>query len=95
MKQKPLTIENRWEILYSDFPEVYDEFASVPKDPPLLQALIKRVDFHGKVAADIGLDVGVDGMIGDLGANGIDAGGDGGGDAGGYGGDGGGHDGGY
>jgi len=54
MKQKPLTIENRWDILYADFPEVYDEFASVPKDPPLLQALIKCVDFHDKVVADVG-----------------------------------------
>jgi len=54
MKQKPLTIENRWDILYSDYPEVYEEFASVPKKPPLLQALHKRVDFHGRVVADIG-----------------------------------------
>lgn len=54
MKQKPSTIENRWDILYSDYPEVYDEFASVPKDPPVLQALKKRVDFHDKVIADVG-----------------------------------------
>ena len=54
MKQKPLTIENRWDILYRDFPEVYDEFASVPKDPPVLQVLTRRVDFHGKVVADVG-----------------------------------------
>lgn len=54
MEQKPLTIENRWDILYSDYPEVYDEFASVPKDPPPLQALIKRVEFQDKVVADIG-----------------------------------------
>ena len=26
----------------------------MPKDPQPLQALIKRVDFHGKVVADIG-----------------------------------------
>ncbi len=54
MKQRPQTIENRWDILYRDFPEVYDEFASVPKDTPPLQAMIKRVDLHGKVVADVG-----------------------------------------
>jgi len=54
MKQMPLTIENRWDILYRDFPEIYDEFASVPKDPQPLQVLINRFDFQGKVVADIG-----------------------------------------
>jgi ubiquinone/menaquinone biosynthesis C-methylase UbiE len=54
MKQMPLTIENRWDILYRDFPEVYDEFASVPKKPSPLQWLLERFDFQNKVVADIG-----------------------------------------
>lgn len=54
MKHVPLTIENRWDILYRDFPEIYDEFAAVPKEPPPLQVLIKRFDFENKVVADIG-----------------------------------------
>jgi len=33
MKDKPLSIENRWDILYREYPEIYDEFASVPYDP--------------------------------------------------------------
>ena len=54
MKQKPLTIENRWDILYRDFPEVYDEFAAVPKDPQPLHILMNRFSFQNKLVADIG-----------------------------------------
>jgi ubiquinone/menaquinone biosynthesis C-methylase UbiE len=54
MEHAPLTIENRWDILYRDFPEIYDEFAAVPKEPPSLQVLMSRFDFRGKVVADIG-----------------------------------------
>jgi ubiquinone/menaquinone biosynthesis C-methylase UbiE len=49
-----LSIENRWDILYRDFPEVYDEFAAVPRQPPLLQVLMQRFDFQDRVVADIG-----------------------------------------
>lgn len=54
MKHMPLTIENRWDILYRDFPEIYDEFAAVPKEPALLPVLMNRFDFRDKVVADIG-----------------------------------------
>ena len=54
MKQKPLSIENRWDILYRDFPEVYDEFAAVPKDPEPLQVLMDRFELRNKLVADIG-----------------------------------------
>jgi ubiquinone/menaquinone biosynthesis C-methylase UbiE len=54
MKPIPMTIENRWDILYRDYPEIYAEFAAVPKDPPLLPALMQRFDFQNKVVADIG-----------------------------------------
>lgn len=54
MKPNPLTIENRWDILYRDFPEIYDEFAAVPKDPEPLQVLMSYFDFQDKVVADIG-----------------------------------------
>ena len=50
----PLTVENRWDILYRDYPEIYDEFAAVPKDPQPLQILMNRFDFRDKVVADIG-----------------------------------------
>ena len=39
MKDKPISIENRWDILYSDYPEVYDEFANVPYEPEMIDVL--------------------------------------------------------
>lgn len=54
MKSIPLTVENRWDILYRDYPEIYDEFAAVPKDPEPLQVLMSRFDFRNKIVADIG-----------------------------------------
>jgi ubiquinone/menaquinone biosynthesis C-methylase UbiE len=54
MKKKPLTIENRWDILYRDYPEVYHEFASVPYNPHLFDVLLKHFDFKNKVVADVG-----------------------------------------
>jgi hypothetical protein len=33
--QKPLTIENQWDVLYRDYPEVYEEFGRVPYKPAL------------------------------------------------------------
>jgi ubiquinone/menaquinone biosynthesis C-methylase UbiE len=49
-----LSIENRWDILYRDYPEVYDEFASVPYEPRMIDTLQERFDFTGKTIADIG-----------------------------------------
>lgn len=51
---KPLTIENRWDILYRDYPEVYDEFASVSSMQPEETRLHNRFDFQGKDVVDIG-----------------------------------------
>jgi hypothetical protein len=33
MKRQPETIENRWDILYRDYPEIYDAFSSFPYHP--------------------------------------------------------------
>lgn len=54
MKQKPLTIENRWDVLYRDYPGVYNEFASVTYNPPIFDVLLESFDFKDKVVADIG-----------------------------------------
>ena len=53
LKERPLSIENRWDILYKDYPEVYDEFASVPYEPRMIKTLQERFDFTGKTIADI------------------------------------------
>lgn len=51
---KPETIENRWDILYRDYPEVYDAFASVPYKPRMIDVLQEKFNFTGKTIADIG-----------------------------------------
>ena len=54
MKKRPISIENRWDILYRDYPEVYDEFANVPYTPRMIDVLQEKFDFTGKTIADIG-----------------------------------------
>jgi len=51
---KPETIENRWDILYRDYPEVYDAFTSVPYEPRMIDVLQEKFNFNGKTVADIG-----------------------------------------
>jgi ubiquinone/menaquinone biosynthesis C-methylase UbiE len=57
-KTKPLTIENRWDILYVDYPEVYDAFASVPKDPTMIDIIKKHFKLQDKTILDIGSGAG-------------------------------------
>jgi hypothetical protein len=33
MKDRPASIDNRWDVLYRDYPEIYDEFANVLYKP--------------------------------------------------------------
>ncbi len=53
-KELPLTIENRWDILYRDFPEVYDAFAAVPKNPNTFEVLQQHFDLAGRRILDVG-----------------------------------------
>lgn len=55
-KQKPESIEGRWDILYRDYPEIYDEFAVVPRTPPL--NLVQKYHLEDKIIADIGSGTG-------------------------------------
>lgn len=55
---KPLTIDNRWDILYSEYPEVYDAFVSVPKVPAMMDIFHKHFDLKNKVILDIGSGAG-------------------------------------
>ncbi|MBX9668514.1 MAG: class I SAM-dependent methyltransferase [Candidatus Obscuribacterales bacterium] len=52
------TIENRWDILYRDYPEVYDEFASVPYSPEIMDFIIEHFELAHKVVLDIGCGTG-------------------------------------
>ena len=53
-KERPETIENRWDILYRDYPEIYDEFASVPYSKSWIDVTRKLFGFRNKTIADIG-----------------------------------------
>lgn len=57
-KTKPLTIENRWDILYVDYPEIYDAFASVPKKPTMIEIFKDHFDLNDKLVLDIGSGAG-------------------------------------
>jgi len=52
--KKPETIDNRWDILYRDYAEVYDEFASFQYKPTWIEFLTKTFNLKDKIIADIG-----------------------------------------
>jgi len=52
------SIENRWDILYSEYPEVYDEFSKVEKQPTIYEVLKQKFDFTDKTLLDIGSGTG-------------------------------------
>jgi SAM-dependent methyltransferase len=54
MTTYPETIDNAWDILYRDYPEIYDAFASFPYSPGVLEALRERFDLVGKTILDLG-----------------------------------------
>jgi len=54
MTKKIETVENRWDILYRDYPGVYDEFSRVPSDKSWIDVLSQMFDLNGKTIADVG-----------------------------------------
>lgn len=60
-KEYPLSIENRWDILYSEYPEKYDEFIGGETHPDDYERsnLHDIFDFSGKIVADIGTGTGM------------------------------------
>ena len=57
-KQRPESLEGRWDILYRDYPEVYEEWGKIEKQPDLVALLNGRFCFEGKEIADIGSGAG-------------------------------------
>ena len=55
---RPESIENRWDILYRDYPEVYEAFSSVPYHPTIYDELPRIVDLRDKRIADAGAGTG-------------------------------------
>ena len=56
---RPLTIENRWDILYQDYPEIYDEFARIPKSPSAFTVIDRLFHLNGKTILDVGSGTGL------------------------------------
>jgi len=53
-KQEPESLEGRWDILYRDYPEVYEEFGRVPKTPDLIDVIAERFPLADKIVVDVG-----------------------------------------
>ncbi len=56
---RPASLEGRWDILYRDYPEVYDAFARIPKRPDPLTVINERFGFRGQVIVDVGAGTGL------------------------------------
>jgi len=54
----PESIENRWDILYRDYPEVYEAFSSTPYRPTIFERLPEIVTLSGQSIADVGSGTG-------------------------------------
>ena len=51
---RPTTLDGDWNRLYTDFPEVYDEFASVAHVPRPVDVIADRFRIDGKAVVDVG-----------------------------------------
>jgi ubiquinone/menaquinone biosynthesis C-methylase UbiE len=58
-KARPESLEGRWDILYRDYPEVYEEWGQIPKVPDFLDVVLDRFPLKGKVVADVGSGTGL------------------------------------
>lgn len=59
MTNRPISIENRWDILYQQYPEVYEAFSTTPYTPNVYDQLLQRVKIAGKLVADVGAGTGL------------------------------------
>ena len=55
---RPESIENRWDILYRDYPEVYEAFSNTPYHPTVYEQLPGIIELSGKSIADVGAGTG-------------------------------------
>jgi len=56
--ERPESLENRWDILYRDYPEVYDEFARISRKPSTAEVLHRMFNLEDRVILDIGSGTG-------------------------------------
>lgn len=58
-EQRPASLEGRWDILYRDYPEVYEEWGRIPKVPDLLDVVADRFPLRDRVVVDVGSGTGI------------------------------------
>jgi ubiquinone/menaquinone biosynthesis C-methylase UbiE len=56
---RPESLKGRWDILYRDYPEVYEEFGRIQKVPALIDLLAARFSLQGKTVVDVGSGTGI------------------------------------
>jgi SAM-dependent methyltransferase len=58
VKDYPETIEGRWDILYRDYPEIYEEFSSFPYHPDAVSVIMAKFSLREATVLDIGSGTG-------------------------------------
>jgi ubiquinone/menaquinone biosynthesis C-methylase UbiE len=58
-RPRPESLEGRWDILYRDYPEVYEEWGRIPKVPDFIDVLAARFPLEGQVVVDVGSGTGI------------------------------------
>lgn len=56
---RPESLEGRWDILYRDYPEVYEEWGQIAKVPDFLDVITKRFPLQDRVVVDVGSGTGI------------------------------------
>jgi ubiquinone/menaquinone biosynthesis C-methylase UbiE len=56
--EKPESIENRWDILYREYPQIYEAFMDIPYQPSVFDQVTEIIDLQGKIIADVGAGTG-------------------------------------
>lgn len=58
-QERPESLEGRWDILYHDYPEVYEEWGRIPKTPDFIDVMAARFPLAEKVVVDVGSGTGI------------------------------------
>ncbi len=58
-KEKPKSLEGRWDILYRDYPEIYEEWGQIPMVPDFVDVMVAHFPLAGKVVVDVGSGTGL------------------------------------
>jgi ubiquinone/menaquinone biosynthesis C-methylase UbiE len=58
-KTKPESLEGRWDLLYRDYPEIYEEFGRIQKEPDLIDVVVERFSLGGKTVVEAGSGTGI------------------------------------